>query len=77
MKEEALKIAYKFLNDKNLKITAYAENEEEFIFQYKHKNKVVFDNCMVKVDKKTNVASCYIITEHFNELEKMKLKDVE
>ena len=76
MENKALKIAYDYLDNDNLNIMSYAETDKYFIFCYTYKNKPVFDNCMVQVDKKTGHASDYIITEHFNELNNLIFKEL-
>ena len=76
----ALKIANDFLGDKNLIITAFAESNLSFIFDYRYKTiknghvmyKPLIDNTMIEVDKSTGTATNYIITEHLKELSQLK-----
>lgn len=73
MLEKALKIANRFLNDNNTSIISYAETDEYYLFEYEGD----IDNCMIKVNKKTLLGSYYVITQHFDELNKLTFKDID
>lgn len=70
--------AKEFLNDNNLYILTYAETNQYYLFSYGTKDrKPIFDNTMIKIDKKTSTASYYIITEHLKEMSNLKFKDID
>jgi len=77
MLNKALIKAKEFLNDKSLRILRYAETKNYYLFEYgTQEGKAVFDNTMIKVTK-NNIASYYIITEHFDELDKLEFKTID
>lgn len=77
MINEALKKAKELLNDKSLRIIRYAETKDYYLFEYGTQDgKAVFDNTLIKVTK-NNIASYYIITEHFDELDKLDFKTID
>ena len=70
--------AKELLNDNDLEILSYAETNQYYLFGYGTKDKKpIFDNTMIKIDKKTNKASYYIITEHLKEMSNLKFKDID
>lgn len=79
----AILIAYKFLNDKNLRIVKYNENDDRFLFSYEYEEIIdgvkhyspVFDNNMIFVNKHNGKASNYRISENLDEINKLKFKD--
>lgn len=73
MLKKVLKIATDFLNDKNTTIIKYAETDNYYLFEYEGD----IDNCLIRVNKKTLIASYYIITQHFDELNKLVFKDID
>lgn len=77
MLNNAVESAKKLLNDKSLKILGYSETDNYYLFDYGINNKPNFDNTLIKVDKKTNTASYYVITEHLNELTGLKYNKID
>lgn len=78
MLSDALNQAKELLNDNSLYILKYAENREFYLFEYGMQDQnPIFDNTMIKVVKKNNKASYYVITEHLKELDKMKFKQID
>lgn len=67
--DEALKIAKQITNDE---FDKFAETDKSFYFIYKN----VIDNTLIKVEKATKEAKHYVITEHFDELEKLTYKEL-
>lgn len=69
--------ANELLNDKSICILKYVETIDYYLFEYGTKDKkTVFDNCMIKVDKKSFEASYYTITAHLDEINKLKFTDI-
>ncbi len=74
----ALNKAKELLNDNSLYILKYAETRECYLFEYSTQDQnPIFDNTMIKVVKKNNKASYYVISEHLKELDKMKFKHID
>lgn len=70
--------AKELLNDNELKILSYAETNDSYYFEYgTQNNESIFDNCLIKVDKKSNIASYYLISQHLEEINNLKFKKID
>lgn len=76
--EEAIKLANDYLSKDNSIVVNYREYEDKFIFGYELiTGEPIFDNSMIEVNKNTKKVNYYQITSHFDELKKVKSKDVQ
>lgn len=70
--------ANKLLSDKSLCLFQYADTKDYVLFSYGTKDgKPEFDDCLIKVDKKTQKATYYEITNNLKEINKLDFKDID
>lgn len=73
---QAINKAKQLLNDNNTKILKYAETKDYFLFSYGTQDgKTIFDNTMIRVDKKDNKAYFTPITKYLDQINKLNFKD--